>query len=242
MTNTVPKHTALQTVLLHLAPGILFAPVNFLLMPWVTQYGFPNDLACDITTLCATVPVLFGILFYAARRETGAYHITALIPYLQKSRLKDYLVFIPILAVWAVLVSILLTPFEEHVRDTLFSFLPAQFMLDKYDPAAFSRGKLIFASLTGLIFNGVVAPVTEELYFRGYLLARIHLSPMKAVLANTVLFSLYHVFTPWYFLSRVLMMIPLYYWVMKKKNIRFSIAAHMIANCITSLSLMSAAF
>ena len=61
----------------------------------------------------------------------------------------------------------------------------------------------------------------------------LHLLPgvMIAAVVDAILFSHYHFFSPWYFFSRVLMMVPLYYLAMKKKNIKFSIIAHTVANC-----------
>ena len=127
---------------------------------------------------------------------------------------------------------------ENYFRDTVFSCIPQEFMIGKYDVGLFDSEKIVILSLVSLITNGFLAPIVEEFYFRGYLLPRINLSPNKAVIASAVLFSLYHFFSPWYFLSRVFMMIPLYYWVVKKKNIRFSIISHIIANTITSLSML----
>ena len=45
--------------------------------------------------------------------------------------------------------------------------------------------------------------MVEELYFRGYLLPRISRLGAWAPLVNTVLFSLYHLFTPWLSVGRI---------------------------------------
>jgi membrane protease YdiL (CAAX protease family) len=45
--------------------------------------------------------------------------------------------------------------------------------------------------------------VVEEMYFRGYLLPRISRLGAWAPLVNTVLFSLYHLFTPWLNVGRI---------------------------------------
>jgi hypothetical protein len=47
------------------------------------------------------------------------------------------------------------------------------------------------------VFNGLVGPITEELYFRGFLLPRIDRYGIWAPVLNTFLFSIYHVWTPW---------------------------------------------
>ena len=45
--------------------------------------------------------------------------------------------------------------------------------------------------------------MVEEMFFRGYLLPRISRLGAWAPLVNTVLFSLYHLFTPWLNVGRI---------------------------------------
>lgn len=142
------------------------------------------------------------------------------------------------MAVWALVISMLLSPIETMIRDSVFSFIPAKYILGNYDISFYSQEKLLLTGVLGLAANGIIAPLFEELYFRGYLLPRINLSPLKSAALNAALFSLYHFYSPWCFLSRVLMMVPLYYWVIKKRNIRFSILAHIISNALTSISFL----
>ena len=237
MEESTTTHTAVQTILLHLLPGVMIAIVYFAFTPVFIHFGFPNS-ANILDAILAMVPIQIGLLLFVTKQKTGTYHVRSQIPYLEKSSLKDYLIFIPLLAVWAILVGAVLTPVEHSLRDSLFSFIPSEYMIGNYDISYYSNEKIIITAMLLLIFNGIVAPFVEEIYFRGYLLPRINLSPKKAVVVNAILFSLYHFFSPWYFLSRVLMTIPLYYLVVKKKNIRFSVIAHTIANCTASLSIL----
>jgi membrane protease YdiL (CAAX protease family) len=50
-------------------------------------------------------------------------------------------------------------------------------------------------------------------------------------LIHSLLFSLYHVFTPWMFVTRTIGMIPLAYAV-KKKNLNISMIVHILINSI----------
>jgi membrane protease YdiL (CAAX protease family) len=238
MTKDVSRHTLIQSIILHLFPGIIMVMVDFLLVPLIMGYGVPNDLAYNADTVLALVPIQLGILLYVTKQNTGTYKIASQLPYLEKSSLKEYLIFIPLMAIWAIAVNDVLTPLEINFRDTVFTFIPTKYFIGNYDLSSFSNGKIILTSLVCLLLNGFTAPIMEEVYFRGYLLPRINLSQNKAILLNAALFSLYHFFTPWHFFSRLLMTIPLYYWVVKKRNIRFSIVAHIIANSVTSLSML----
>jgi membrane protease YdiL (CAAX protease family) len=53
-----------------------------------------------------------------------------------------------------------------------------------------------------------------------------------APLINVALFSLYHFFTPWQALTRILAVTPLAWVVMRKRNLYISIAAHLALNTI----------
>jgi len=237
----VKKHTAFQTILLHLVPGLLNLFAIILLKQITTRSGSAESgyfLAGQFMIIIAMFPIQIGFLLFIAKRTTKTYNILTLMPYLEKSRTVEYIIFTIIMIGWALGVSAVLTPVEHGLRDSLFAFIPDSFAFRNVDYSVVSKDMLIFMACLTIFTNGFVAPITEELYFRGYLLPRINLSPIMAVITNAVLFSLYHFFSPWYFFSRILMMIPLYYWVMKRKNIRFSIMAHIIANVLTGVSFL----
>lgn len=241
MIKEIKKHTIIQSVLLHLFPGIIIAIVYYTLAPLVVHQGFTNETASQFTDVFVLFPIEIGMLFFIAKRETGKYHIIPMFPWTEKSCIKDYFIFIPIMALWAIVISSVLSPFESSLRDTVFSFIPAESIIGKYEPSAIPQKIMLFTGVCGLFANGILAPIVEEFYFRGYLLPRINLSLNKAVILNALLFSLYHFYSPWEFFSRFFMMIPLYYWVAKKRNIRFSIIAHIIANIFTGLSMIVSA-
>ena len=235
------KHTAFQTILLHLLPGIFNLLAIILLTLLVKRLGFAENgrlFAGELMIIFSIVPIQIGFLLFIAKKTTKTYNVLKLIPFQEKSKFVEYLIFVIIMIVWALVVSAILTPFEHGLRDSLFAFVPDNFALRNVDYSLTSKNLLIFVASFSILTNGIIAPITEEIYFRGYLLPRINLSPIMAVIVNASLFSLYHFFSPWYFFSRVLMMIPLYYWVMKRRNIRFSIMAHIIANVFTSVSLL----
>lgn len=232
------KHTIPQSILFHLIPGIFIAVANFLFYFVVTIHSLPNEVGNLLSAVFVLCPLELGILLYLSKRNIGTYHFLSLIPWKEKANLKEYFIFILVMAIWAILISILFDPFEIFVRDTVFSFVPTKLVLGKYDVLDFPKSTMVFIGIFGIIANGLMAPIVEELYFRGYLLPRINLSMKKAVCFNAALFSLYHFFAPWGFLSRFLMMVPLYYWVAKRKNIRFSIIAHIIANSYTMIVML----
>ncbi|WP_175562000.1 CPBP family intramembrane glutamic endopeptidase [Anaerocolumna xylanovorans] len=236
----IQKHSALRTILMHLIPGLINLIIMLLILPIIQYFGLISLTAGFLMVPIAMVPVQFGILLYTAKKTTGTYKIGKLIPYQKKAKIMEYLLFIVIIIVWAMLVGRILEPLENCVRDGLFSFVPDHIALRNIDLTLFSKDSLVFTAILGILANGIIAPVTEELYFRGFLLPRINLSPIGAAVANASLFSLYHFFSPWYFFSRLLTMVPIYYWVIKRQNIRFSLTAHIIANLYTAVGILAA--
>lgn len=238
MDNKELKHKSAKLIFLHLFPGIIILIAFTMFIPIFINNKYPNDMAIYLADVVVLAPLELGVLLYIVRYNTGTFSIRTKIQYLEKSEIKEYIIFIPIMAIWALLINAILNPFEVEIRDRLFSFVPIEYVLGKYNIALFTNGKILLTGIFGLLANGVVAPIVEEIYFRGYLLTHINLPPLKSSFVSAILFSAYHFYSPWYFLSRVLMTVPLYYWVIKKRNIRYSILAHIIANVITSIGLL----
>ena len=81
-----------------------------------------------------------------------------------------------------------------------------------------------------LVVLGVLGPLTEELYFRGYLLPRIGRFGAWAPLMNVSLFALYHLWKPWEVLTLIIVLGPTMYAVWRLRDIRISIAVHIGLN------------
>jgi membrane protease YdiL (CAAX protease family) len=80
--------------------------------------------------------------------------------------------------------------------------------------------------------------VVEELYFRGFLLPRLSRFGLWAPVINGVLFTLYHFFSPWAFVERVIMVIPMAWLVQRKRNIYITIIAHLLLNTLGILPVL----
>jgi membrane protease YdiL (CAAX protease family) len=90
-----------------------------------------------------------------------------------------------------------------------------------------------------ILLSCIFGPLVEELYFRGYLLPRMDKYAGKwAPFLNTVLFSIYHFFSPWENLIRIVATYPLVYLVWKKRDIRFGIFVHIIVNTIGGIYML----
>ena len=97
----------------------------------------------------------------------------------------------------------------------------------------YSRTTLIVTYSMFLVFNVFLAPLVEELYFRGYLLPRI--KGRSATFFHSFLFAAVHVFTPWMIITRTLGLLPLLFGV-KKKNIFVGMIVHILGNSVDYLN------
>ena len=88
------------------------------------------------------------------------------------------------------------------------------------------------------LFNGLLGPFTEEIYFRGFLLPRMNKLGKAAPFVNVALFSLYHFFTPWENISRILALTPIAYIVWYKKDIRIAIWFHCTLNLLSCVGML----
>jgi hypothetical protein len=117
-------------------------------------------------------------------------------------------------------------PVDAFLQSNLFSWVP---VLESGLRDGYSREVLVRTYLMLAVFGAVVGPTVEELYFRGFLLPRMEYAGKWAPLLHGFLFALYHMWTPWMFVTRTLGILPLAYAV-KRRNLYVGIASHILVN------------
>ncbi|WP_460523315.1 lysostaphin resistance A-like protein [Flindersiella endophytica] len=223
------RHSLPLSIALHLVPGVLIVAVYMLLaQPLVRAIDYPSFLGWAIALVVVLYPLQFG-LFWLGRRRNGRYSLRGVVHYLDKPVPRGKLVaMVAGLIVWFVVVSSLLTVLDSAVFEAFFTWLP-------YDDAGasattylegHSHTVMVVTLAVSIPFTGFTLPLIEEYYFRGFLLPRIGYLGNWAPVVNTVLFSLYHLWSPWVFLSRVIFFLPGPWLVWKKKDLRISIGMH----------------
>lgn len=226
------KHTLIETILYHLVPGFLIGAGYFLIVPTIRSAGYPSVMALILTAVFILAPVELGILLWMGRRRNGTLSLDGIVLYRQRLPWWQYLLWVPVIFIASGLIITLLTPLST-VMEGWFSWIPESMRLGMGLSGGFTRSKLIQTYVLHFLFIVLVAPTVEELYFRGFLLPHMPERLGKAgPLVHSLLFALYHVWSPWMFPARTLALLPLIYVVRWKRNVSLGVGAHWLINSI----------
>lgn len=229
-----------SSVLLHLAPGV--ALTGFVITA-NAAFGLEPLLGLLIGILVVLAPLELGYLAVYARRTTGSWSPLAAVDYRARMPWKRLGLTVAALALWMiVLVAVSLVLIDEWLADAVFAWLPdAVLSMATVEDGGqtMSTGALIAFVVLFFISNGVVGPVTEELYFRGHLLPRIDRYGRGAPVLNTALFTLYHFHTPWRWPVIFLGYLPICIASWRNRSLWIGLGAHLLVNNIFVLMMLA---
>ncbi len=223
-------HTAGKSIFLHLAPGILTGVFYFLIQNPLDKAGYPSIFALMLAVAFGIVPFELGYLLHKGKEKNGRYTLKGIISYRQQISFWQYLLWSLLVFVVVGLIFTLMKPVDGFLQEKLFSWVPS---LESGLDSNYSKTHLIITYIMVLVIGAIIAPLVEELYFRGYLLPRM--TGKYSNLWHSMLFAAYHVFTPWMILTRTIGLLPLIYAV-KKKNIYIGITVHILVNLLDAVA------
>ena len=228
-----------RVVALHLVPGALAIALFVAIADPIQRAGFPPVFAFLIAIAAVIVPFELGTIWLAGRRAPQDGGWLGAIRFRTPRGRRDWLLLFPAVLVASIIGFGLLSLLDQPIKDALFAWLPDWFLtlVDTDAIGDYSASAWVVTMVLYLALNVFIGPVVEELYFRGYLLPRMSSLGPWAPLVNTVLFSLYHFWTPWAFLSRIAGVAPFVYAVWRRQNIRLGMAVHVSLNAIGTTSL-----
>jgi len=224
-------------ILLHLAPGVFILLLVLLFAsPFV---GLPLLTAVLLAIPVGLAPIQWGVMAaYAKSRKLSVKEAIPFLPGGILGRFKAKALLWCFLAFCFLGATTALQPLEAEFWQPVFGWLPAWFRFDRISTQVLSGGIAVATVAMNLIFNVFVAPVTEEVYFRGFLLPRMAKFGAFAPVVNVALFSLYHFFNPFQLIWR-LSFIPAVFVAWKYKDIRYSAMPHVLGNLIGAIGLAS---
>lgn len=229
MNQDQSEHSLLKSISLHLLPGLLVSICYYVFAPYVTSIGYPSIMALIISGILVLIPFELGFLLLQQRKLKEKF-FGGTIKYLKPIPFWQYFVFVPAIFILSGIIFKVFG-FSSKALLRFFQWIPSNYIMNMGIEGDFEISKLIITYCLFLIFIVVVLPVTEELYFRGYLLPRMP-SKLKGWtgIIHSGLFALYHFWTPWMVITRTFGVLPLIYIVRRKENIGLGMISHCLLN------------
>ena len=221
-----------KRILYHLYPGILITLGFVLITPIMLRNGFPPQLSMMVCIVFVVVPVFIFHLIQAQKGENRT-KIIQLNGFREKLPTGKLILNSFGLLVFAFLMWGLFQPIDLFLAEHVFFWLPDWYTVQDFE--GYSIGIIRITLIANLILNGILAPVIEEFYFRGYLLPRMEVWGKYAFVVNAVLFSLYHLWQPYIYLTLIAALLPMTYLVWKTKDLRLAILTHCLLNLVGAM-------
>ena len=233
--DAMPKrHTLARSVALHLGPGIATLVVYIAAHALLAPYGVPATLALLLAVVVATLPIELGHLLLQGRRDNQRWSLKGVVLLGERRPAWQYIALVLPLVIWSFVCYGLLTPTSAYLSRTIFGWLPDWFFRD--DLAHVSRPLLVVTVVMLLVVNGIIVPVVEEWYFRGYLLPRLNQLGPWAPLLNVTLFTVYHFWQPWLYPTVLVALLPMVVAVWLRRDVRLGIGVHCALNLLGGLA------
>lgn len=230
--NPIKKnHNLIQSLILHLAPGVLILCFYLIIYNSFVETGFYAQTALTTSFLIigATIPILF--LIYLSKKNNVKI-FASIVLFNKKLYWWEYVVYPIIIVFVAVLISASIQPIASHISNLLSDFLPQWFLRPYIIPDAISERNILITLIMVILIDGIIHPIVEEIYFRGFLLPRLTHYKIYAPILGALFFALFHLWQPQNMLSIFLMNIPWLYVVWWKRSFLLSIIVHCLANTL----------
>lgn len=178
----------------------IYIPTTAVSMSYLLLGHFVNIphlfLFCILGTFIL-VPMELGIILLASKKEYGTYSLKSASNGQEKLAIWRVLILAFVFFGVAGLLSAFVAPIEKQIlagmRSQVLNHLPVGFDWTNFEYLKmFSKPVLILTCVYYGIFNVLIGPITEELFFRGYLTSHYEQQNSFTPILIAILFSLYH--------------------------------------------------
>ncbi len=223
--------TFLQSIA-HCAPGVATLLALLALKPLADIWNYPPLMAFTLAVLIVDLPLLLGILFFQGKRRNGRYSLQGIVLYREKIPWWKFLGVLLLAVVLAVMIGMLGAPADKLLSTHVFNGLPAWMQMgNPAQYANYDRPVLWITMVLWTVITGLILPVVEEMYFRGYLLPRMMGNKdIYGLAGNALVFTLYHAWHPFGWATvflQGLLFAALVFWY---RNYKLSGVLHVIGN------------
>ena len=232
------QHSFLKSLIFHLYPGVLITAFYLVTAPGVMKMGYPSQFALMLALAFVALPVMLAQMFLSGKKRYGTYRLEKVIKYENTLHPRNLILLTLGLVIWSLLIWFLTIPLQELIWERLFSWLPVWYIGG--DISAY-ESKVFYTSIAFIILmNGFLAPITEELFFRGYLLSRMKKMGKAAPYLHAFFFSIYHLWQPHLVLTIFLAFLPLSIMIWRTNDLRLAVYSHCLLNLTGAVLLFTA--
>lgn len=222
-----------KSILYHLYPGIIIAISFALLTPLFLNYQLPPQFSILIIVGIVAVPLLVFHLNKTKRKEHKE-RLADVNGYTQRLSNGKLILYIVGLVIFMFFIWGITQPLNKIITEKLFSWLPEWYTVQDF--GGYSKQVILVTLILNLLLNGLIAPLVEEYYFRGYLLPRMAAWGKWSFVVNAILFSFYHFWQPYIYLTLLIALLPLSWAVWKTKDLRVGVYTHCALNIIGAMA------
>ena len=221
-----------RSVLYHLYPGIIITAFFAVLTPLFLSYQLPPQFSILIAIGIVAIPLLI-LHLNKVKKEEHRNKLPEINGYRHKLSTGRLVLYIAALVIFMFFIWGITQPLNAIITQKLFSWLPGWYTVQDFK--GYDKQIIIITLVLNLLVNGVLAPVIEKYYFRGYLLPRMEAWGKWSFVVNAILFSLYHFWQPHVYLTLLIALLPLSWAVWKTKDLRVGVYTHCLLNIIGAL-------
>jgi len=204
-----------------------------LLTPLFLKYQLPPQFSILLIIAIVAVPLLL-LHINRAKKEEQKDKLTQINGYNNKLTTSRLILCIAGLVMFMFFIWGITQPLNKIITEKLFTWLPAWYTVQDF--TGYSKKIIVVTLIFNLVINGILAPIVEEYYFRGYLLPRMAAWGKWSFVVNAILFSLYHFWQPHVYLTLLIALLPLSWLVWKTRDLRVGIYTHCALNIIGALA------
>ena len=227
-TQAVARHSLTTSLALHLVPGVANFCATLAGFAYVLNPQLPAELVYGVlVNVLVLIPIQLGFLLYLAKkRGNQGLSLRGVVVLDNPLKLSKIVLWSAAILVPTGVIFGVFEPLTTHL-DGLIAF-------DRFIaiPGASAHQDTAFLVLgLNIVLTGIAVPITEELYFRGYLLPRMPLRLGRGgPVVHSLLFAIYHVDTPWMIPVRTVGLLPLIYVTLHTRSTKPGILAHCVVN------------
>ena len=199
------------------------------LIGFVVSAGLPSIVSWAVlVNVLVFYPIMFGVLFFVARRRGNkGFSLKGVVVYRATLAIRKQIGWTLVVLLATGPIFLLLAPVNEWLQ-TFFSWMPAT---DEGYDGEFSTSVIAITFALNVIFTGIATPISEELYYRGYLLPRMPLAFGAAgPVVHSFLFALHHFHSPWMIVTRTIGLLPTIYVTRYTQSLVPAIVSHALVN------------